>query len=373
MKLIEVLLVLGFVAVVSCRSPLRFGPAETIFERVREEFEKSLDSLQKVSENIEQEIELQREHESLTWEQWKGYHNKAYPSFEEELVRKDVWKKNMQYIMDHNRQHLGYYLSMNHFGDMTHDEFKNYMLMKAAPIHKPERQSFVPPADCKPRHIVDWRQGGTEKEALVLDFVKNQGQCGSCWAFSAVGALEGQWQRKMHNKPMVSLSEQNLVDCSSGYGNMGCNGGLMDNAFQYIQNNGGLPDDQEYPYTATEGVCKTSHNLYANVTGYMDILAGNETDLQHAVSCVGPVSVAIDASHMSFQFYSQGVYDPPNCSPDNLDHGVLAVGFGTLDGKDYWIVRNSWGETWGLKGYILMARNDDNKCGIASSASYPLV
>jgi cathepsin L len=214
---------------------------------------------------------------------------------------------------------------------------------------------------------VDWRTQG------YVTPVKDQGQCGSCWAFSAVASLEGQ-HFKASGK-LVSLSEQNLVDCSHKQGNQGCNGGLMDQAFTYIKVNNGIDTEASYPYKAVDEKCKfKAANVGATDTGFIDISSGSEDDLVTAIATIGPISVAIDASQDSFQFYSSGIYYESACSSIELDHGVTVVGYGSQgSGKDFYIVKNSWGTTWGDQGYIMMSRNKNNNCGIATMSSYPTV
>ncbi|MCL4159696.1 UNVERIFIED_CONTAM: hypothetical protein GTU68_044837, partial [Idotea baltica] len=187
------------------------------------------------------------------------------------------------------------------------------------------------------------------------------------------GSLEGQHFRQ--SGELVSLSEQNILDCSFGlFGNHGCNGGSMDVCFTYIQDNKGIDTEQSYPYTAKVQDCHFSNDtIGAEDQGYVDIKSGSEDDLMKAVALIGPISVGIDASSSDFMSYKSGIYTSEDCSSDTLDHGVLVVGYGTDEGKDYWLVKNSWGTSWGMDGYIKMARNNKNMCGIATMASYPLV
>ncbi|XP_076438778.1 cathepsin L-like [Babylonia areolata] len=271
------------------------------------------------------------------WETFKNSFNKVYKDAEEELYRRKVWEYHLDFIQKHNLEaDLGvhsYHVGINEYADMV------------------SVQVFAP--------------------LCSLD-VMRQGQCGSCWAFSTTGSLEGQTFKKTGK--LTSLSEQNLVDCSKKQGNHGCEGGLMDQGFTYIKQNHGIDTESSYPYEGKDGRCRfNAANVGANDTGFVDIKSKSEPDLQSAVATVGPISVAIDASHMSFQLYSHGVYHSFLCSQNRLDHGVLAVGYGKYESKDYWLVKNSWGATWGLNGYIMMSRNRDNNCGIATQASYPTV
>jgi cathepsin L len=253
---------------------------------------------------------------------------------------------------------------MNKFGDLTLEEFKTIYLtlsVNTSDLYPTDNTYYAPPTADE----VDWRLKG------AVTKVKDQGQCGSCWAFSATGSVEGINAIKGKKIDDISSSEQQLVDCSGSYGNYGCNGGLMDSAFDYIiKSSKGLDSESSYPYTAKDGSCKFNRdNIVTTIAGHKSVPGKNEAALQKAI-VDQPVSVAIDAAHSSFQFYHSGVYFESACSPTNLDHGVLAVGYGTNNG-DYYIVKNSWGTSWGAQGYILMARNKNNNCGIATMASYP--
>jgi cathepsin L len=256
---------------------------------------------------------------------------------------------------------------MNVFGDLTFEEFKAaYLGTKLPKRNTTSASTFLSPLNVHDLpDSVDWRTKG------YVTGVKDQGQCGSCWAFSTTGSLEGQYFR--NKGTLESFSEQQLVDCSGDYGNMGCNGGLMDQAFEYIEKFG-IERESVYPYTAQDGQCQyDASKVVTKVSSYVDIPTGNEAKLKEAVATQGPVSVAIDASNASFQFYRSGVYNERSCSSSQLDHGVLAVGYGTLSNNAYWLVKNSWGTSWGQQGYIFMTRDKNNQCGIATAASYPQI
>jgi len=298
------------------------------------------------------------------WHLWKASHGKGYENFGEERVRYVIWQDNLKRIEEHNAEagHT-YTLKINKFGDMTGTEFAASLGLP--PMNQTKGSTYLAPSNVKVPDTVDWRDQG------YVTPVKNQGQCGSCWAFSTTGTLEGQYFKK--SGKLVSLSEQQLVDCSTKFGNMGCNGGLMDNAFKYIKQYG-IESEADYPYKGRQNKCKyDATKVVTKVTGFVDVAEGDESALQSALATQGPIAVAIDASHFSFQFYHTGVYNERHCSSTRLDHGVLAVGYGTLTGSDYWLVKNSWGPGWGLKGFIMMSRNKKNQCGIASAASYPLL
>uniref|UniRef100_A0A3Q0SNK4 Cathepsin L.1 n=1 Tax=Amphilophus citrinellus TaxID=61819 RepID=A0A3Q0SNK4_AMPCI len=312
--------------------------------------------------------------EDLEFHAWKLKFEKSYDSPSEEAYRKQVWLSNYKFVLMHNilaDQGLkSYRLGMTYFADMENEEYKQLISHGClgsfnASLSRSDATFLQLPEGIELPDTVDWRAKG------YVTGVKNQMQCGSCWAFSATGALEGQNFRKTGK--LVSLSEQQLVDCSGSFGNMGCNGGWMYKAFQYIRYNGGIDTEDSYPYEAKDRLCRYNpYSIGAKCTGYVSV-SSFESALQQAVAMIGPVSVAIDASNPSFQLYHSGVYDEPGCSSTFLDHGVLAVGYGTYYGHDYWLVKNSWGLGWGEDGYIRMSRNKYNQCGIASAASYPLV
>jgi len=295
---------------------------------------------------------------------WTKTHNKVYTTGEFS-TRYNIFKANLDYVNDWNSKGSDTVLGTTVFADLTNEEYRMMLgtrfdgtarLAAAKAARKVENVSANPTS-------VDWVKQG------AVTAIKNQGQCGSCWSFSTTGSAEGIHFIKTGN--LVSLSEQNLMDCSSSYGNDGCDGGLMDQAFRYIIANGGIDTEASYPYTmATENCRYKAANSGATLSGFTDVTSGSESALETA-AVTQPISVAIDASHNSFQLYSSGIYYEPDCSTSKLDHGVLVVGYGVSDGKDYWLVKNSWGTTWGLEGYIWMSKDRNNNCGIATMASFP--
>ncbi|XP_037085227.1 procathepsin L-like [Pollicipes pollicipes] len=307
------------------------------------------------------------------WESFKQEHGKSYGSPEEENLRFSIFHSNKKMIDEHNERHRrgehSFSLKINQFADLLGEEFVATMngYQQHKKVHGQGATHLRLASEIQLPDSMDWRTKG------AVTPVKDQGQCGSCWAFSSTGSLEGQHFRKTGQ--LVSLSEQNLVDCSTSFGNDGCDGGLMDDAFKYVKANGGIDTEASYPYQGEDEPCRFNKaDVGATDVGYMDVPAGDEDALKEAVAVHGPVSIAIDASQSSFQFYHNGIYDDPNCSSTQLDHGVLAVGYGTDDqGRDFWLVKNSWSPSWGNKGYIKIARNENNVCGVATSASLPLV
>ncbi|XP_028277149.1 cathepsin S-like [Parambassis ranga] len=303
------------------------------------------------------------------WEQWKKMHNKVYAHGIEELGRRRIWEENLEMINIHNLESsLGlhtYELAMNNLGDLTMEEIAGTLTGTIVPSDL-ERQpsSFVRVNKSLPVSV-DWRD-----EGLVTE-VKMQGSCGSCWALSAAGSLEG--QLKKSTGVLMSLSHQNLVDCSTKYGNHGCSGGFMTNAFKYVIRNKGIDSDAAYPYVGKTGHCKYDA-LYraATCSAYSFLPKGDELALKMAVATIGPISVAVDASRPKFIFYRHGVYQDHTCT-HNVNHGVLVVGYGTEGENDYWLVKNSWSVNYGEEGYIKMARNRHNQCGIALYACFPIM
>jgi len=302
----------------------------------------------------------------LALESAQERHN-FYKTKAEHDERFEIFKENMEKIKKHNSGEHSWTMGITQFSDMTKQEFKEYIACGSFK-HTPSATVHDAPAGWGKNSTssIDW----TTKGAVTP--VKNQGSCGSCWAFSTTGGIEGRYF--IAKGQLNSLSEQDLVDCSKE--NSGCNGGLMDYAFSFVEGNSGLCSEDEYTYTATHHWrCKEDGcTKYDPITSYKDVTSSTAA-LESACNG-GPVSIAIEADQDSFQQYTGGVLTAA-CGT-SLDHGVLLVGYGTDGSDDYWKVKNSWGGDWGESGYIRLCRNCNanngaGQCGILTSASYPIV
>lgn len=301
---------------------------------------------------------------------WAVQHKKSYADSKEHDERYGIWRKAVSTIRKLQQENPSVEFALTEFADMTYDEFKQRLGLRmdlAQPNNLASRSFRY--ANSEVPASIDWREKGAVTE------VKNQGGCGSCWAFSTTGSVEG--INAIKTGKLVSLSEQELVDCDSEK-DMGCGGGLMNNAFEYILKNGGLDTEEDYGYWSSWGMSfwtcnkRKEHDRHVvTIDGYEQV-PPDEDSLKKAAAHQ-PVSVAICASE-SMMYYKSGVID--KCC-DGLNHGVLLVGYGTdaKTGADYWIVKNSWGDGWGEKGFFRLkmhgAANPGGLCGIATVASYP--
>lgn len=297
------------------------------------------------------------------FESFKATHDKTYSNQVEEATRFAIFSANLAEIEEHNLLYdqglVSYRKSINRFSDMTQEEFKSYLTLHSKPTLKSEQTIPYVKKGVEIAASVDWREQGYVTE------VKDQGDCGSCWSFAVTGSTEGAYYRSSGN--LVSLSEQQLIDCTT-YLNFGCDGGYLDETIPYIAENG-LQSESSYPYTATDGTCRyDSSQVVTKVSTYHSI--SDEESLLEAVATQGPVAAAIDATYITF--YDSGVYSSSQCSADELNHGVLIVGYGTENGQDYWLIKNSWGSSWGDAGYFKLLRGT-NECGVAVDDVYPVV
>jgi C1A family cysteine protease len=315
------------------------------------------------------------------FDDWLTEHNIRFLNENERTHIFNNWASNDAFIEFTNKQHLSYTLGHNAYSGMDSNEFSNLMefsnnryLIRENLFNNDSYTNII--SDYSLPLSVDWRTQG------VVNPIRDQGQCGSCWSFSTIQSVESASAIKYGK--LLQLSEQQLVDCDNfknGGSDHGCSGGLMDNAFTWIGKNDGSCSSTDYPYvsgsTMTAGSCqKCTVESNTKVAKFIDIVASSDASMMTAIS-MQPVSIAIEADQRAFQLYSSGVFDE-SCGA-NLDHGVGLVGYGsTEDGKDYYILRNSWGTTWGDKGYMYLARGSSfnggqGQCGALLMGSYPVI
>ena len=313
---------------------------------------------------------------SPTFEEFVALYDKVYSSSSEFLYRKSVYEYNVAAISSVNSRQSSYQLRVNKFADLAQSEFSSKFLGLApreSLLAALPRKSYLGRFESTGKPVpesVDWTSLG------AVTAVKNQGHCGSCYAFATTGALEGRLE--IVTGKLLPLSEQQIVDCSEKEGNQGCNGGLMDFGFEYVMEDG-LCSESDYAYSGKEGKCSACKNPAIpphKLAGYKDVHEKDPVALMEALS-EGPVAVAIEADEMSFQFYHSGILTA-ECGA-KLDHGVLAVGYGEKEGVKFWKVKNSWGPEWGVDGFILLGRDSSIKnetsageCGILLGASFPI-
>lgn len=332
-----------------------------------------------------------------TFDEWLaefGQHPNPLSHTKSLELRKEHYNANLEKIKAHNSQGHSWSMGLNNYADLTPDEFASLRnkkmcgshMEKGAVRHKErcdkrlgttlgaEKKEKVERNPNNPKDV-DWRKHD------AVTSVKTQGACGACWSFASTGAIEGAW--KLAGGKMTDLSEQQLIDCNTGdiYGeeaNSGCQGGTMDPAFEYIMKNKGITTAKKYPYLETQNSCNKTlaKDHIVNLKGYQDVTVGSEEALENALA-KGPVALGIEADETKFQLYHKGIFSGP-CG-EKLDHGVLAVGYGEENGKKYWLVKNSWGESWGEGGYIRIERGKQLKdgqnglCGVLSMPTYPII
>eukprot|EP01132_Coremiostelium_polycephalum_P008356 gene8356-10263_t len=269
-------------------------------------------------------------------------------------------------------------LGLNEFADLTNQEFKSLLNLTPKPRDTTKLLQSKTHRSASNSNILSKSLSGGASEfdwisSGCVSPVRNQGSCGSCYAFVAVDSLEF-YYCQAKNKTRVNLSQQNLVDCTFSYGNRGCIGGWYDTCYDYIIKNNGIDTAESYPYNVKVGECQfKEENVGATMTSYNIIKEGDENAIAEVVQNVGIVNFAFYSSEKSFQFYKGGIYNDKNCRKDNPDHGATIIGLGVdYQGNEYWYCKNSWGTTWGIQGFFKLMRGV-NQCGVGNYGSYPVV
>lgn len=293
--------------------------------------------------------------DDFRWKSFKKVHGKVYKSFEDEISHFATWKRNLKMVEEHNKKFdvglTTYKMGINKFSDMNHEELGLF----ASSFPKRNYATLPWQAGVTLPDSIDWREMG------AVTGVKNQrehGKCGSCYSFSSTGAIEGQLFRS--SGQLIPLSEQQIMDCTG----RGCNGGWMEDCFDYVEQAGGIESEDDYPYVGPNGGrCNFQESLAVATVGGYNVIDRDEEALQYAVVNEGPVSVAIFVVD-SLLHYESGIYDERSCDASNClgAHALLVVGYDTdADGNDYWIVKNSWVSIAGLdcwKNLNLFSRRD---------------
>lgn len=351
-----------------CQNNLRGGDEDLEFDFSAADDVAGVDMVNDLINKVE-EYNANKEYEWQYFEEFRQKFKKSYESLEKFEERFVIFKDNLRFIMEHNmNKYKNFTLGVNQFSDLTQEEFKKAYLNSKKPLGSYGCQPFsatnsgLPPA-------IDWRDKG------VVNPVRDQGQCGSCWAFATTANAESVWA--LNKGQLYDLSEEFLVDCATGrgYNDMGCNGGNPDSAFKYMINNGQCAESS-YPYTAgvtqKAGTCHSCTSIVSFGSCY-DVKPYDQVSLKAAVARQ-PVVIAIDAETRYFQSYSGGILTDEAKCQDNLDHAVEIIGYGEENGIKFWTVRNSWGESWGEEGYVRIERSestdDEGVCGVAAEPSY---
>ncbi|XP_063897520.1 procathepsin L [Helicoverpa armigera] len=304
------------------------------------------------------------------FEMYTSHHGKHYQDNEHQ-IRKTIFEKNWRMVEEHNRKNLGFRLELNDFSDKTDEELKYLAGTFPSSRQDPDMLPFPHTLQEIDELAEELPENFDLRIEGVITPVKNQGHCGSCWAFCTTAAVEGAIARSNGDR-LLDLSEQSLVDCAWGFDNLGCNGGTLDGAMKYVLTHG-IPTEMEYGvYEANDGYCAIQNmtNPY-KIRGFSQVTPRNPNALKLALVKYGPVTVGVHASSI-MQHYSNGLFYDFSCEDSYANHGVTVVGYGVRNEEEYWIVKNSWGETWGEDGYILISARNNN-CGVLDSPFYPIV